>query len=112
MKDSAADAETLFPLRPVPGELRSEWGLRLLQLLLHPLQSTERDQGAEREYRSARHVPAALRCDYRGAGSSHVLLERRSHSIGTSGRVGAKEAIFACLLPTHVFFLCKKPNDD
>ena len=26
--------------------------------------------------------------------------------------VGAKEAIFACLLPTHVFFLCKKPNDD
>ena len=36
MKDSAADAETLFPLRPVPGELRSEWGLRLLQLLLHP----------------------------------------------------------------------------
>lgn len=38
--------------------------------------------------------------------------ERRSHSIGTSGRVGAKEAIFACLLPTHVFFLCKKPNDD
>ena len=73
---SATDAETMLPLRTLPGSLRSGWRLRLLQLLLHPLQPVGRDRRTEKEDRGERRVPAALRPAHRCPGNSHVLLER------------------------------------